>query len=152
MSGVGNFFRPRALWTKPFERPHYFNMKFKEIVLKKLLRVPYSGLRRAGLCPPLFYVQCLKPKVQVHTTAYNSKVFLYIKVVPSHNPEHFGPEFWSQVRVSQAARIPGEAKNDVMKLSKRSFVNLIKAQFATFKIFLKRTIIWLRLFWPGQFR
>ena len=42
-------------------------MIYKEIVLKKLLRGPYSGLQRAGfclragLCPPLIY---LMPEVE----------------------------------------------------------------------------------------
>ena len=67
-AGVGNFFRPRAVfenfwafWASLLDKPHHFTMICKKIVLKKLLRGPYSGLRRAvfgpraGLCPPLSY-------------------------------------------------------------------------------------------------
>ena len=63
---VGNFFRPRAvfenfwaLWATFLDEPHHNNITYKEIMLKKLLRGPYSGLwwavfgPRAGLCPTL---------------------------------------------------------------------------------------------------
>ena len=50
-AAVGNFFRPRvvfenvwALWATLLDKLHHFTMICKEIVLKKLLRGPYSGL------------------------------------------------------------------------------------------------------------
>ena len=73
--GWANFFRPRAVFENIWalratllDKPHLNSMIYKKIVLKKLLRGPYSGLRRAvfgpraGLCPPLTYKDLRKIK------------------------------------------------------------------------------------------